>query len=232
MSRAGCYSKGREREREWVLQQATYVIKRLRNKIEWTPNRTPPTISMVSIATASAFGVDVSDIKGGSLWCIDVGARQIAMAVAYLVVPRSLQELAEYFNRSDHTVILHAYRKYGADLTFMCKQNNVPIHPRSHRNISLSRGPYRRFTQRMKLAKNLQALVKWRGEPKFSDEIFPDLDPHQRTSLMGWLRRHGYAAIDGVCHETRLWKITDEGLKAYAELRHLLRHETEMKEAA
>jgi len=240
MSLGGYYSRRIEREREWVLHNSSLIVNRLRSAMAMLP-QDQSALPMISAIVANRFGVNVDDIRGESVWWIDVAARQIAMTLSYLITACPLREISDYFNRADHSVILYSYRKYGGDLRVLCSEGNLRVFKRisniktyvdGKRSYQLG-GPHSRIWKKRRLAESLDALAGFKDSPAYSDDIFPGTKPQSRVSRLTNLRRLGYATsfYEGTRADVpMLWQITDAGLKARAELQHLIPRK--LKEAA
>lgn len=70
-----------------------------------------PGLSAIAAATAKHFAVRVADLRSASRRQAVVRARGVAMYLARLLTPVSLQQIGHYFGGRDHTTVLHACRK-------------------------------------------------------------------------------------------------------------------------
>lgn len=210
MSHAG-YRTRKDREQQFVLQHALSAIKRLRKIVSMTP-KSHPTLASIDAVVSLEFGLEVADLKGPSLWCIDVAARQVAMSLAYILTPHSLVEIAAHFHRGCHTVVIHAHRKYGDDLIELCKANELPVYIRVK--------GFRTTISAQGIASGLKSLARWKAAPTTADDIFPDLSQNVRSGLLHVLRKRGYVSRE---RDDRLsvswWQITPAGLDALQQLK-------------
>lgn len=65
----------------------------------------------ITVATARHFGLKMADLKSPSRRQAVVAARGIAIYLARLLTPHSLEQIGTYFGGRDHTTVLHGQRR-------------------------------------------------------------------------------------------------------------------------
>lgn len=71
----------------------------------------PVSINLIQQMTADSFGISVEDMLSQSRTADIALARQIAMYLARNKTEESLQQIGSWFNKKDHTTVIHACKK-------------------------------------------------------------------------------------------------------------------------
>jgi chromosomal replication initiator protein len=87
------------------------------NSLGLEPVRSAATMADIAQAVATHFGVRLADLQCTSRRKNLATARSIAMYLARERTPASLNTIARYFGRSDHTTVMHACQKIRTQLT-------------------------------------------------------------------------------------------------------------------
>ncbi len=83
----------------------------LRRFVAQRPRSRQISLRDITAATARHFGLKMADLKSPSRRQAVVTARGIAIYLARLLTPHSLEQIGDYFGGRDHTTVLHGQRR-------------------------------------------------------------------------------------------------------------------------